>query len=305
MPTTTLTHSRVTWTNIVHPTSEDIRRLSECYPNFHPLNLQDCLTELEFPKIDQHDEYLLLVVQIPIWDDRQGFSHPAEVDIFVAGGVLVTSHHNELKPLVEMFERAAQEEKARIEWMEGGASPLLYHMLSALVDGCFPIVRSVDEKLRHIEGHIFADDTRHLLFELAEIRRNIISIRRILHPQLEVIRELEKGNWPFIHEELDIYWGDIGDHLAQLCAMLEEDAEVVGGLSETVDTLASHRIDEVVRLLTIVTVLTLPLTLLATIFGMNIVMPFSEHPLLFFSILGVGIALTLWLVWYLRKRKWL
>jgi magnesium transporter len=269
------------------------------------LNLQDCLTELEFPKIDQHDEYLLLVVQMPIWDDRQGFSHPAEVDIFIARGILVTSHQNELKPLVEMFERASKDEQVRLDWMGQGASPLLYHLLNALVDNCFPIVQAVDQKLRHIEGHIFADDTRHLLYELAEIRRSIIALRRILHPQLDVIHGLEQGNWPFIHEELDIYWGDIGDHLAQLCAMLEEDAEVVNGLSETVDTLASHRIDEVVRLLTVVTVLTLPLTLLATIFGMNIAMPFSEHPLLFFFILGAGFALTLWLVWYLRRRKWL
>jgi magnesium transporter len=104
---------------------------------------------------------------------------------------------------------------------------------------------------------------------------------------------------------MDPYWGDVGDHLAQLCAVLDENTEVAASLSDTIDTLASHRIDEVVRLLTVVTVLTLPLTLLATIFGMNIVMPFADHPLLFFAVTGLGIVLTLLLIWYLQQRRWL
>jgi magnesium transporter len=162
----------------------------------------------------------------------------------------------------------------------------------------------MDHNLRHIEEHIFDEDTRHLLRELAEIRRNIIVLRRILHPQLDIVRGLEQGNWSFLHDELDLYWGDIGDHLAQYCSLLDEDAEVVSGLSDTVDTLASHRIDEVVRLLTIVTILSLPLSLLATIFGMNILMPFAEHPLLFFLLISTGIILTLWLMWYFRRRNW-
>jgi magnesium transporter len=189
--------------------------------------------------------------------------------------------------------------------MAQGASPLLYQILNNLVDYCYPIVKKVHQNMERIENNMFRAEPRGLLYEMAILRRDIISLRSILRPQMSVVRALITGNWSFIHEDLDPYWGDINDHLSQLCSLLEEYTEVVNGLSETIDTLASHRIDEVVRILTIVTVLTLPVTVLSTIFSMNVTLPMSSHPLLFFTIVSIGFGLTGWLVWYLRKKKWL
>ncbi len=290
---------------MICPDAQDIQQLSARYPQFHALNLQDCLTELEFPKLDHFDDYLFLVVQFPLWDDSEKVPRPAEIDIFVARGTLVTSHQGQVDVLDKLFARAQGDLQARVEMMGQGASPLLYCVLSALIDGCFPLIHTVDHDLRHLENGLFKDGARHILNEIAGVRHSLISMRHILGPQIDVVRSLERGNWPFIHEDLDIYWGDISDHLTQLVARLEEDAEVVAGLSETVDTLASHRIDDVVRLLTVVTVITLPLSLLAAIFGMNIAMPFAEHPLLFYAILAVGLIFTLVMIWYLNRQKWL
>lgn len=305
MPTTILNRGRVTWTNLVKPTPEDIDELSERYPQFHPLNLQDCLTNLVFPKLDAHDDHLFLVVQFPAWDAKDRVSRPSEVDIFIAKGTLVTSHSGELRPLNDLFARAQADQAGETKLLERGASPLLYDILSALVDYCVPILGRAEQTIRHIEQDLFNEDTRHTLNEIALIRRDLIAIRRILKPQQEVIRELVRGNWPFIHDDLNIYWDDIAAHLAQHQATLDEQIEVVGGLSETIDTLASHRIDEVVRVLTIITVLTLPLSLLSTIFSMNVEMPYRTHPLLFFVVISAGVALTAILLWYLRKRRWL
>jgi magnesium transporter len=152
---------------------------------------------------------------------------------------------------------------------------------------------------------LFSYDTPHILREIAEARRDVIALRHILRPQLEIFRHLEKGDWPFIHGELDPYWGDIGDQVAQLQSRLEEHNEVLGSLSDTIDTLASHRIDEVVRLLTIITLLTVPLTVLSTIFGMNVQLPYGTHPLPFYLINVMGIVLTILVIWYLRYRRWL
>lgn len=305
MPTTVIQHNEVTWTNIEHPTREDIEALGHRFPNFHPLNLDDCLTELEYPKLDHYDHYLFLIVQMPTWDPVERVSHPAEIDIFISHNNLVTSHRGEIKPLEEMFATAQQDPTKREAWMGKGASPLLYYLLDTLVDYCFPLAQKVGGNLRHIEANLFRDQTKHLLHEVAVVRRDIIVLRSLFKPQYEVIQSLIKGSWPFIQEHLDPYWGDIGDHLAQLCMLMDQYAEVISGLSDTIDTIASHRIDEVVRLLTVTTVLTLPVTLLATIFGMNIVMPFSDHPLLFFGIIVLGIILTVWLVVYLKRRRWL
>src|SRR3990172_1557250 len=305
MATDILTHGRVTWTHIVRPTAEDIRDLAARYPQFHALNLQDCLTEVEFPKLDHHDDYLFLVVQAPLWDERRAGVHPAEVDIFIARGTLVTSHTGEMKPLVELFPRARDDELARDALMAEGASPLLHRVLDVLVDNSFPLVQRLEHAIRHVEDSLFDSDTRHILDEIARVRRDVIVTRRILHPQWVTIHQLEQGAWPFIHEELEPYWGDLSDHLAQLRWMLDEQIEVVNGLSDTIDTLASHRIDAVVRLLTVVTVLTLPLTLLATVFGMNVTLPYAEHPALFVVVVGAGVAVTLGLLWFIRQRRWL
>lgn len=99
MPTTIISTERVTWTNIVKPTWDDIEALQERYPQFHTLNLNDCMTDLEFPKLDHHDSYLFLVTQFPRWDIQPFICQPSEIDIFISKGVLVTSHQGDIKPL--------------------------------------------------------------------------------------------------------------------------------------------------------------------------------------------------------------
>lgn len=305
MTTTILTNGRVTWTNITQADQSDIDELQAKYPHFHALHLHDCITDLEFPKIDHEDNYLFIVIHIPWLDPVEHLYHAAEVDIFVASGTLVTSHPGCLAPLDEMFAQAQTDTAIREKLMGGGASPLLYELLKRLISSCYPALHEVNHKIRHIEDKLFSHDTPHILREIAEVRRDVIALRHILQPQLEIMRHLEQGNWPFIQGQLDPYWGDIGDHVAQLQARLEEHNEVLGGLSDTIDTLASHRIDEVVRLLTIVTLLTVPLTVLSTIFGMNVQLPYGSHPLPFYLINVIGIGLTALVIWYLHYRRWL
>ncbi len=305
MTTTILQTDRVTWINIVQPTPADIEALGQRYPQFHPLNLSDCLTELEVPKLDHYDNYLFIVTQLPRWDAASLICRPAEVDIFVTEGLLVTSHHGDLKPLNELHGRLQSDPDVRQRMMGHGASPLLYELLNTLVNYCYPILHKVNQNIIQVERDLFGPNTPKILQDLAIVRRDVISLRHILHPQLDVVRELEKGNWAFIHDDLDIYWGDIGDHLAQLLLMLDEQKEIVAGLSETLDTLASHRIDEVVRLLTLVTLLSVPLTVLPTIFGMNVQLPYGSHPLPFYLITLTGILVTVLIILYLRRRHWL
>ncbi|HUM70242.1 MAG TPA: CorA family divalent cation transporter [Chloroflexota bacterium] len=190
--------------------------------------------------------------------------------------------------------------------MGRGASPLLYEILHDLIDYCFPILNKVNQNIRHIEDHLFQADTEHILHDVAIVRRDVIALRHILRPQYDIIHTLEQGNWPFIHEDLTLYWSNLGDHLAQLKAMLDEHMDVINGLSDTLDTLASHRIDGVVRVLTLITILTAPLTLLATVFGINVdLLPQQFHPILFLSVNIIGVILTLILLRYLKRKRWL
>jgi magnesium transporter len=305
MTTYTLTHGRVTWINITPPSEADLAALGRQFPNFHPLNLQDCMNPLEYPKLDAHADYLFLVVHFPVFEKIRHLSQATEIDIFVMSGVLVTVHHGQLPPILDLFASCQKDEEVRREVMGRGASPLLYALLDRLVDYCFPIMRKVEANIRHIEEHLLADATRHILLELAVVRRDVIALRRIIRPQYDIVRQLGEGSWPWIHEELDIYWSDIRDHLGQLRAMLDDDYEVMSGLAETLDTLASHRIDEVVRLLTLATITTLPLTVVSTIYSMNVEVPGKSLPITFWIVLVLALAITSGILWYLRRRDWL
>ncbi|MCL4264864.1 MAG: magnesium transporter CorA family protein [Anaerolineae bacterium] len=306
MSTTILQHGRVTWINIVRPTQFDMDQLQATYPHIHPLNLRDFMNDVEFPKIDHYDDYLFIVIQLPRWDAQEQISRPSEVDLLISRGILVTSHSGNLKPLSELFARAQADETMREKLMDCGASPLLYEILHDLIDYCFPILHKVNQNIRHIEDHLFQADTEHILQDVAIVRRDVIALRHILRPQYDIIHTLEQGNWSFIHDDLTLYWSNLGDHLAQLKAMLDEHMDVINGLSDTLDTLASHRIDGVVRVLTLITILTAPLTLLATVFGINVdLLPQQFHSILFLSVNILGVMLTLMLLRYLKRKHWL
>lgn len=302
----TVIHNHTTWANLVRPLPEDVHHLQTLYPHFHPLNLRDCLRDLEFPKIDHHDEYLFIVIQFPYWDERNQIYRPSEVDIFISAHLLVTAHTGVLTPLTSLIGRIQKDDAWRGQLMDQGASALLYEILHELIDYCYPLLQNVNQNIRHIEEHMFQADTEHILHDIAQIRREVIALRHILRPQCDVLENLERGQWPFLQADMALYWSNLGDHLAQLRAMLDEHMDVVNGLSDTIDTLASHRIDGVVRVLTLITILTAPLTLLATVFGINVdLLPAQFHPVLFFGINICGIGLTIALLVYLRRRHWL
>lgn len=306
MTTNIVRHDRVIWTNIINPSPEDMLQLQDQYPQFHRLNLSDCQTELEFPKIDPHQDYLFIVIHMPVWHEAERVYLPSEVDIFLSRGILVTTHEGVLEPLDNLFYAADKDERRREQLMGKGATPLLYEIYQALVEYCFPIMNRLNQDIRHIENHLFDEETTHLLKDIAVVRRDVIALRHILRPQLDVIERLENGDWPFIQQGLSPYWRDIHSKLLKLRALLDEQMDVVNGLSDTVDTLASHRIDGVVRVLTLITILTAPLTLLATVFGINVdLLPDIYHLELFLLVNVFGITLTIFLVLYLRRKTWL
>jgi magnesium transporter len=306
MTTRIIEHPQVTWTDIVIPTEEDISALGSRYPQFHPLNLHDCLSEFEFPKLDPHEDYIFVVLHLPYYDGDERVSRRSEVDFFVAQGVFVTVHDGKLRQLNQLFETIQSDQALRDSLMQRGAAYFLHEIIQRMIAKCYPMLQRVNENIRHIEDNLFKDDTQHILREVAVTRRNIIALRHILRPQVDVTQMLESGDWAFIQRELNFYWGDIGDQLMHLRAMLDEQFEVITSLSDTIDTLAAHRMDEVLRVLTIITLLTVPLTVLSTIFGMNFEYPYAEwHVPLFLFIILVGITLTILVIWYLRRRRWL
>jgi magnesium transporter len=300
----TLTYGKVTWTDIEQPQPEDIEVLRRNY-NFHPLDLEDCLSKIEQPKVDEYEDYLFIVMHFPVYDPDQHISRPSEVDFFIGSGYLVTVHDGILSPIFRLFDDCQRYERTRARHMGRGASRLLYSVIDALVDYCFPILDKVDSNIQVIEEEVFTADMRRVVHDISTIRRDIIALRRIIKPQIAIVANLEQKDRPFIREELDVYFGDIVDHLNKARDILEDHREVIEGLSETSDSVISYRINEVMRILAIISVVMLPLTLLSGIYGMNIALPLARHPLSFVFIIGLMILMAGGMIFYFKRRGWL
>jgi magnesium transporter len=184
---------------------------------------------------------------------------------------------------------------------------LLYHVLDRLTNYCFPILNKLNDNIEKVEDLIFSRTVPETVREISLIRRDLISFRRVLHPQISVLEVLENEEYPFLKEDQEIYFGDIADHFRKMWDALEDNKEVVDGLAETSNWLTSHRIQEIMRVLTIITAFLAPATLIASIYGMNIRLPGDENSgfltLIILMIIMVGIAIAMLL--FFRKRNWL
>jgi magnesium transporter len=189
--------------------------------------------------------------------------------------------------------------------MTSGASRLLHDVIDRLVDYCFPILYKVDANIREIEEDIFTEDVRGVLQEISWVRRDIIALQRIIKPQIAIVANLEHKDRPFIREDLEVYFGDVLDHLNKAWDMIEDFRGVIDGLSDTANTLASYRINEVMRILTIISVIMLPLTLLSGIYGMNVSLPLGDHPLSFAFVLVLMVLIALSMIVYFHRRHWI
>ncbi len=305
MTTRIIKHGNITWLDLAHPSAADVEGLRERYPYFHPLNLEDIRSPIERPKLDQDDDYLFLVMHFPLWDSRHEISRAAEVDFFVGRDYIVTVHTGLLKPLARMVEQCESDDVERANLLGRGANHAFHTLIDQLVDYVFPILGKVDRRIHAIEDQLFESNARRVIQEIALLRRDIISLRRIIRQQIPIVQQLERADHPILHEDMEEYFGDIADHLFKLRDIADENYEIINSFAETVDTLASYRINEVMRILTVISVIMLPLTLISSIYGMNIELPFAEDHNAFIITSGVMIVIAILMLIYFRKRNWL
>ena len=300
-----VSYSDLTWIDIVQPTPDALNELRSAY-HFHALALEDCLSKVQRPKLDDYgdDGYLFLVLHFPLFSKETRHTDPSEVDIFVGHNFVVTIHDGRLKPLVQLFGASLDEDGVRGRIMGRGSGFLLYRIVDRLVQYNFPMLNKLDEHIERIESRIFDNDVRTLVQDLSFVRRDIITLRRIIRPNLPVLRQLENRERAFLRLDEDIYFGDITDHLNKQWDMLEDDKEVIEGLNYTLDSLTSHRLAEVMKILTVISVLLLPMTLVASVYGMNIALPFEAHPFAFPIVVGLMVLAAIGMFIYFRLRGW-
>ncbi len=297
-----LTWGDLTWINIEPPTERETDYLAQNYP-FHPLDLEGCLSRVQRPKIDEYKDYLFLVLHFPVYNREARVTTSSQLSVFIGEKYLITLHKGELKPLVKLFRECQIDEESLQENFSHGPEYLLYRIIDRLVDYCFPILNRIVDNIEEVEDNIFSEDARGAVKELSNLRRDIISFRRIIWPMRAVIGSLEPRIRRLTKADLSVYFGDIVDHLDKIWDALDEYKEVIEGLNDTYDSLAGNRTNEVMRMLAVIATILLPITVVASIYGMNIHLPFADSDFaLFFVFLIVAVIIGGMLFFFRRKR---
>jgi len=299
-----LTWGDLTWVNIEGATERETEYLAQNYP-FHPLDLDDCLSRIQRPKIDEYKDYLFLVFHFPIFNEAVRVTTPSQLSVFISGKYLITLHKGELKPLVKLFRECQIDEESRQEYFSQGSGYILYRIIDRLVDYSLPILNKVGDNIENVEDNIFSNGVRGAIREISMLRRDIISFRRIIWPMRAVIGTLEPKIRHFTKMNMAVYFGDVTDHLDKIWDALDEYKEVIEGLNDTHDSLATNRTNEVMRMLTIIATILLPITVVASIFGMNIPLPFqnSDYSLLFVFL--IMLAIVSGMLYFFRHQHWI
>src|SRR3954453_3588807 len=271
------------WINILRPRAADQAWLEERY-EFHPLDYEDVLSRNQRPKVDEYDDYQFIVLHFPRYDKTVGRLNAAEVDIFVGPDYLITLPNEPLQPLEYLFERCRTNEELREELFSKGPGYLLYKIVDDLVDASFPMLRKIGNKLERIEEEIFEGNSAEVVRDISNVKQEILNFRKVVRPQRSAFTDLERNKARYIAEDLDIYFEDINDASERVWDMLENYKEVVEGLESTNESAIAHRTNENFRVLTAISVIVLPLTLIASIWGMNVGVP-GEHSIEAFGVI--------------------
>ena len=292
------------WINIEGPRQIERAWLEEHF-DFHPLDYEDVYSRNQRPKVDEYPDYLFVVLHFPAFDKRAGRLNAAELDMFVGPDFIITIQNAPLQPLQYLFERCRTSDDLREEHFTKGAGYLLYRIVDACVDASFPMLRKVGLKLEHLEDTIFEQEANSpLVREISNAKQEIINFRKIVRPQRVALRDLERTK-RYVSGELDIYFDDINDASERIWDMLENYKEIIEALEATNESVLSHRLNDILRVLTAFSVIMLPMTLIASIMGMNVHVPGQGEIEGFWVVMAVILGVLVAMVAWFRRRGWL
>ncbi len=272
--------------------------------HFHPLAIEDALSETHVPKLDDWGEYLYLVFQTLECTASNGVLLSHELDLFLGANYLISCHGVPMDPVASL-RRQLERDPSR---MNQGADHLLYLLLDAGVDNYMTAIDSLDQQIDEAQEEVFDSATPETLQKIFRVKRSAVKIHRVIAPQREVVNRLARDAYPQIDGPDRVYFRDIYDHLVRLHDISESLRDLVSGALDTYLSAMSNRTNEIMKTLTLVTVMFLPMSFLAGFFGMNffgenLVLPFRMPRVAFFVLNVLMMATTPVVLWIWAKRR--
>jgi magnesium transporter len=309
----TITNKNLTWINILEPTRDKITTLAQRYP-FHELNLDDCLSKIQIPKIDKYHDHMFIILHFPTSIKKEeNVPRFSQLSIFIGLNYLVTVHQGDLKPLVEKFQICSSSEKQREVFMNESSGHLLYNIIDTLVDDLFNTLIKVIDDLHDIEDDVF-NPKLAIAKDISLIRREITALRRIIIPLRRIIMYMTNDIQKFSEQDLTLYFDDVNDHIDKVLEALDESKETIEIYKDTDYMLSTEKTNKILGVLTILFTLSIPSTIIGTLYGMNINLPggietgswylFAPYTT-FIVLLTISLLSALLMAWYFHRLGWI
>ncbi|PJE64127.1 MAG: hypothetical protein COU90_04630 [Candidatus Ryanbacteria bacterium CG10_big_fil_rev_8_21_14_0_10_43_42] len=292
------------WTHLKKPKEEDLVTFAQKH-DIHPL-LADELTHPTFrPKVEQYDNFLYLILHFPVYNDHDS-NHGKEIDFLIGKDFLITTQYHVIPALEEFIETVTNNKRIAKQYLAGAPGELLYHLLSYLFTNALTELETMDKKITRMESRIFKEPSQDLIEDISILRREILDFRRTMQPQESILASFEKEGILFFGNDMRPYITRIVSDYVRVWHILENHKETIEALHETNASLISMRTAEITKNLTIMAFITFPLTLLASLFGMNTkTFPIVGLPHDFWIIIGIMFAGIVTMYFFFRHRGWI
>ncbi len=316
----------LSFVNVAKPTDFEIKYLKNTY-YFNSLNLDDYMHRAQIPKIENHRKYDLIILRFPLFSEnvpqnshlygvhiplsnfttsvKQKRVTSSYVNFFVSKESIVVLHDGALPQIDRIFALCQKSLHNRTEYMSKGPVFLTYKIIDALVDDCFPVINEVTSKIDKIDKELEGKQSQKILEDISITRRNLVVFHTMIKPILPLLDQLAKGQHKELNSTMQPFWSNVLDHLRKIMDRVEDNQELIEGISESNESLLSSRTNRIITVLTIFSAVILPLNLLASLYGMNVSLPLAEEPFLFWNIMLLMITGSGFMLIVLKLKRWI
>ncbi len=293
------------WIVLNDPSSETLDHLKKTF-KFHKLDIEDCLSKAQRSKIDEYANYLFTVLNIPVRKKSENGIGKSQIYFFIGKNFVITIHDND-KYIRGLEKKLKQSKKLRLNYFGRSSSFLLYMIIDGLFESVSPLMDELHEDLFSLEHQIFDNSlSTDKLKDILALKKDIINFRRIILPERTLVVDLDHKSRKYDGEGLEVYFDDIVDKVEKIWNNLENMNEILISLFETNESLTSHNTNNTIKMLTIFSVLIMPMTLITGFYGMNVKgLPMAEHPLSTLVISLGFVFLAILMITFFRWKKWI
>jgi magnesium transporter len=288
------------WIDLENPTQEEAAILSDVF-HFHPLAIEDCLGEVQYPKLDIYENCIFLVLHGINWQTKTEQFATAQVGIFLGRNFLVTHHQHKMRSVLMAMDRCKSDKHPFVSGMDF----LLYLILDRMVDHYFPELEELEDKLESLENEVLANPDEKTLQKIFQIKRETLHLKRIVFPQREVFNRLSRDEIAYIKPATRLYFRDIYDNLFRMADIADSYRDLISSTLEAYLSSVSNRLNQIMKVLTVFSVVALPLAIGTGIFGMSFEhLPGRTYPHAFAVSMVCMVLVSLVMLLYFRIKKW-